>query len=74
MSDISMADLRLLAVFAHRDDESYRAGGTLAQLARKGVQVWVLCATQGEGGGFLACPSSKRARFARPSCSVPAAP
>ncbi len=50
MSDISMADLRLLAVFAHPDDESYRAGGTLARLARKGVQVWVLCATQGEEG------------------------
>ena len=40
----------LLAVFAHPDDESYRAGGTLALLARKGTPVWVLCATRGEGG------------------------
>ena len=41
---------RLLAIFAHPDDESYRAGGTLALLAQKGVQVWVLCATRGELG------------------------
>jgi len=40
----------LLAIFAHPDDESYRAGGTLALLAQKGVQVWVLCATRGEWG------------------------
>jgi len=41
---------RLLAIFAHPDDESYRAGGALALLARKGAQVWVLCATRGEKG------------------------
>ena len=41
---------RLLAIFAHPDDESYRAGGALALLARKGSQVWVLCATRGEQG------------------------
>jgi len=41
---------RLLAIFAHPDDESYRAGGSLALLALKGVQVWVLCATRGELG------------------------
>ena len=41
---------RLLAIFAHPDDESYRAGGALALLARKGTQVWVLCATRGEQG------------------------
>lgn len=40
----------LLAIFAHPDDESYRAGGTLTLLAQKGVQVWVLCATRGELG------------------------
>ena len=40
----------LLAIFAHPDDESYRAGGTLALLARKGTPVWVLCATRGERG------------------------
>jgi len=40
----------LLAVFAHPDDESYRPGGTLALLARRGVRVYVLTATRGEAG------------------------
>lgn len=41
---------RLLAVFAHPDDETFRCGGTLALLARRGVRVTVLCATRGEAG------------------------
>jgi len=40
----------LLAIFAHPDDEAFRCGGTLALLARRGVRVWVLCATRGEAG------------------------
>lgn len=40
----------LLAILAHPDDETFRCGGTLALLARRGVQVWVLCATRGEAG------------------------
>ena len=40
----------LLAIFAHPDDETYRAGGTLALLAQEGARVWVLCATRGEKG------------------------
>lgn len=40
----------LLAVLAHPDDEIFRPGGTLAQLSRLGVRVWVLCATRGEAG------------------------
>lgn len=40
----------LLAVFAHPDDESFRCGGALALLARRGVRVHVLTATQGEAG------------------------
>ncbi|MBE9524367.1 MAG: PIG-L family deacetylase, partial [Chloroflexi bacterium] len=40
----------LMAIFAHPDDESYRAGGMLALLAQKGTRVWVLCATRGERG------------------------
>jgi len=40
----------VLAVFAHPDDETFRCGGTLALLARQGVQVQVLCATRGEAG------------------------
>jgi LmbE family N-acetylglucosaminyl deacetylase len=42
--------LRLLAIFAHPDDESFRCGGMLALLAQHGVRVWVLCATRGEAG------------------------
>ena len=41
---------RLLAFLAHPDDESYRPGGTLALLARKGVQVQVVSATKGSAG------------------------
>ena len=40
----------VLAVFAHPDDESFRAGGTLSMLARRGVRVYVLTATRGEAG------------------------
>ena len=40
----------LLAVFAHPDDESFGAGGTLALYARRGCRVVLLCATRGEAG------------------------
>jgi len=42
--------LRLLAVFAHPDDETFRPGGMLALLARQGVHVYVLTATRGQAG------------------------
>jgi LmbE family N-acetylglucosaminyl deacetylase len=45
-----MTGIRLLAIFAHPDDESFRCGGTLALLARGGVGVHVLTATRGEAG------------------------
>jgi LmbE family N-acetylglucosaminyl deacetylase len=45
-----MIPSELLAIFAHPDDESFRCGGTLALLARRGVRVWVLCVTRGEAG------------------------
>lgn len=42
---------RLLAVFAHPDDECFGpAGGTLAKYAAEGVQVHIICATRGEAG------------------------
>ena len=41
---------RLLAVFAHPDDESFGPGGTLALYARQGVEVHLICATRGEVG------------------------
>lgn len=40
----------LLAVFAHPDDESLVAGGTLARYAAEGWQTALLCATRGEWG------------------------
>jgi len=44
------ATRRLLAVFAHPDDESFGPGGTLALYARQGVEVHLICATRGEVG------------------------
>ncbi|MEP7341509.1 MAG: PIG-L deacetylase family protein [Acidobacteriota bacterium] len=40
----------LLAVFAHPDDESLVAGGTLARYAAEGWQTALICATRGEWG------------------------
>jgi LmbE family N-acetylglucosaminyl deacetylase len=45
-----MTDSRLLVVMAHPDDETFRCGGTLALLARRGVTIQVLTATRGEAG------------------------
>ena len=41
----------LLAIFAHPDDESFGAGGTMALAAQAGNPVWVLCVTNGDQGG-----------------------
>ena len=43
-------DYVLLAIFAHPDDETFRAGGMLTLLARQGVRVQVVTATRGEAG------------------------
>lgn len=42
--------LKLLCVFAHPDDESLGAGGTLAKYARESVETYLLSATRGERG------------------------
>lgn len=42
---------RILAVFAHPDDETFGAGGTLALLADTGHVVDLICATNGDEGG-----------------------
>jgi LmbE family N-acetylglucosaminyl deacetylase len=54
----------LLAVFAHPDDETYRAGGTLAALSRRGVRVQVLTATRGEAGSCGDLPHCARDELA----------
>jgi LmbE family N-acetylglucosaminyl deacetylase len=41
---------RILAVFAHPDDEVFCAGGVLARYAAQGAEVMVVSATQGEAG------------------------
>lgn len=41
---------KLLAVFAHPDDESFGPGATLAKYAKEGVEVYVVCTTRGEAG------------------------
>ncbi len=45
-----MSKKSILAIFAHPDDETFRPGGTLALLARRGVCVQVLTATRGGCG------------------------
>ena len=40
----------ILAVLAHPDDESFGMGGTLALYARRGCNVYLVCATRGEVG------------------------
>jgi LmbE family N-acetylglucosaminyl deacetylase len=47
---IPETSLRLLAVMAHPDDESFGVGGTLALYAQRGVDVHLICATRGEVG------------------------
>jgi len=42
--------LKLLAVFAHPDDESFGMAGTLAKYAATGVVTALICATRGEAG------------------------
>jgi N-acetyl-1-D-myo-inositol-2-amino-2-deoxy-alpha-D-glucopyranoside deacetylase len=41
---------RLLALIPHPDDEAYSMAGLLAQAARDGAAVFVICATSGEAG------------------------
>ena len=45
-----MPEKRLLAIFAHPDDEAFRCGGTLARLAMRGVAVHLLIFTRGQAG------------------------
>jgi LmbE family N-acetylglucosaminyl deacetylase len=44
--------LKLLAVFAHPDDESMGMGGTLAKYSAEGVETYYICASRGKRGWF----------------------
>ncbi len=50
MDEISDQKATLLAILAHPDDETFGMGGTLALYARRGVNVHLVCATNGEAG------------------------
>lgn len=43
---------RILAIFAHPDDESLGNGGMLAKYAAEGVETYLITATRGERGWF----------------------
>jgi N-acetyl-1-D-myo-inositol-2-amino-2-deoxy-alpha-D-glucopyranoside deacetylase len=45
-----MSQLRLLACFAHPDDEAFTAAGVLTASVARGVDVRLICATRGEEG------------------------
>ncbi|MGO4106999.1 PIG-L family deacetylase [Paenibacillus sp. YAF4_2] len=47
---------KLLAVFAHPDDESFICGGTLAKYASAGVEITLVSATRGEMGRRMGNP------------------
>lgn len=47
---------RLLAVFAHPDDETFICGGTLARYAGEGVEITLVSATRGEMGRRMGNP------------------
>lgn len=67
LSDSNMSnktERRLLAVFAHPDDEVFRTGGTLALLAKQGVRVQVLTATRGQAGSCGNPPLCKTSELA----------
>lgn len=43
-------EARIMAIFAHPDDEAFACGGTLAAYAGAGAEVTLICATRGEAG------------------------
>ncbi len=45
-----MSQLKLMAVFAHPDDEAFGTGGTLTKYAAEGCDVYLVTATRGEAG------------------------
>jgi len=57
--------MKILVFFAHPDDETMLAGGTLALLDRQGAQVHYYCATHGEGGEAGEPPLCSQAQLGR---------
>ena len=46
----ALHSIRILGVFAHPDDETFCAGGTIAKYVASGAEVMVVSATRGEAG------------------------
>ncbi len=42
--------MKILAVFAHPDDEAFGPGGSIAKWVKEGATIHLLCATKGEAG------------------------
>jgi len=55
---------RLGCVFAHPDDETFAAAGTIAKLAAAGNRTDLFCATDGDAGKASGIPVSSRAELA----------
>jgi LmbE family N-acetylglucosaminyl deacetylase len=55
--------LRISAIFAHPDDETFSIGGTIARYAKVGVRWDLFCATDGDAGRS-AVPVSSKAELA----------
>lgn len=72
--------MNILCVVAHPDDESFFAGGTLAQHARRGDQVTIVALSDGESSRFVAsscveCQTAiadRKAAFHRARCTLKA--
>lgn len=60
-----MAELSVLAVFAHPDDQTILAGGTLAMLTDRGADLHLLIATRGEGGELGEPPLTNRSALGK---------
>ncbi len=56
---------RLLGVFAHPDDETFCAGGTLAAYTERGAEAMVLSATRGQAGQIRDAAQATRRTLAQ---------
>lgn len=69
---------KLLAVFAHPDDETFICGGTLAKYAGEGTEITLVSATRGEMGRRMGNPpylnretiAAARERELREACRI----
>ncbi len=57
--------MRILAFFAHPDDETILIGGTLAMLTSRGAELHIVSATRGEGGELGEPPLAERHELGR---------